>query len=224
MAAASDESRRNGSGQAEFCRGAQVRAGGGINSHHFGDPGIDRSGATAWAAGRKEFGDVGLPNHVSAAQDEIAKCGALIPRKEESLVVNDRTTDSATVLIALDLIVGGGGSEIVLGIEVRIANKLEDIAVEIVGTGLGDDVDDATGILTVLGAVVAGLDAEFLESIGKRKRLIDVGVFIDVIAAIELVTDGVLPGAVRRVGHGPRKGFCGTLVSATVGGVDGPSN
>ena len=54
---------------------------------------------------------------------------------------------------------------------------------------LRDDVDHATGILSVLSAVVLGLDAEFLHASGNGKGRVDVGVLIHIVTAIEPVTD-----------------------------------
>ena len=130
--------------------------------------------------------------------------------------------EGAAVLVALDAIWCGRRGKEVLSIESRIAYKLEGIAVEAAGAGLGDDIYHAAGILSVFRAVVAGLHAEFLERVRERKRLIDVGVFVHVIAAIELVADGVLPRAVGRIRHGTGKGLRRSLVGASVGGVDGP--
>src|SRR4029077_14777863 len=88
--------------------------------------------------------------------------------------------------------------------ERRIANEFEGIAVEIVGAGLGDDVHDAARVGAVFRAIVAGLDAEFLQGVGERKGLIDVRVFVNVVATVKLVANRILAGAV-----GGKKGSAG---------------
>ena len=62
-------------------------------------------------------------------------------------------------------------------------------------------------VLTVFRGVVAGLDTEFLKRIWHGERLIDIRIFIDVIAAVELVTDLILPCPIDRDGHRAGKGF-----------------
>ncbi len=55
----------------------------------------------------------------------------------------------------------------------------------LIGPGLGNDIDDAARVLPILSSVVAALNAELLERIGKREGCIYIGVLIDVIAAVE---------------------------------------
>src|SRR5262249_30598183 len=65
-------------------------------------------------------------------------------------------------------------------------------------------IDDGACILPVLRAEVARLNAEFLQRIGHRKRLVYVGVLIHVVAAIELIVDCGLTGSVDRYGYRSR--------------------
>ena len=95
---------------------------------------------------------------------------------------------------------------------------------EIVSTRFGNDIDHPAGVLTVFRAVIAGLHAEFLQRVGKGKGLVDVGVFVHVVAAVELVADRILPSSVCRIGHRTGKSLGRALVSATVGGIDGASH
>ena len=150
----------------------------------------------------------------------------MIPRKKERPVVNNRTADGASKLVALELIsplVFGrdsgpvrqtrrqGGKE-VPGVENRIAQELKRIAVEFIGAGLRNNVDDGPRVLPVLGGVIAGLNAEFLERIREWKRLVDIRVLINVVAAIQLVADLVLPRAVGR--NRQRPAFAGAPAGA----------
>ena len=100
------------------------------------------------------------------------------------------------------------------------AAVVERIAMEAVGAGLGDDVHHSACILPILRSVVAGLNAEFLERIGKGKGLIDVGVLIYIVTAVELVTHHILARAVGRNSNRSRKRLGEALIGATVGRGD----
>src|SRR5262249_60023932 len=99
-------------------------------------------------------------------------------------------------------------------------DKFKGIAVEAVRAGLGYDVDYSPGILAVRRAVIAGLNAEFLKRVRHGKRLVDVGVLVNVVTAIQLVADLVLPRPIRGNGHRPREGLGRALVGAAAGRVD----
>ncbi len=86
---------------------------------------------------------------------------------------------------------------------------------------LCDDVHYSAGVFPILCAVIARLDAEFLQSIWKRKRLIHVGVFIYVVAAVELIADRILPGPVCRKSHCARERLGCALIRSSIGGVHG---
>jgi len=88
------------------------------------------------------------------------------------------------------------GREVVMSVEDAIAEIFEKIAVIFFGAGLGDDVDHAAGVLAVLGLVVAGLYAELLQRVWEREGCIDVGVFVNVVAAVEKEVGLVGAGAV----------------------------
>ena len=53
-----------------------------------------------------------------------------------------------------------------------------------VGPRLSDHVDHRAGVLSILSAKVTGLNTEFLEGVGIRKRLVDIGVLVNVIPAV----------------------------------------
>ena len=61
------------------------------------------------------------------------------------------------------------GAVKVAGIQVRIAQKLEPAAVQLVGAGLGDHVDLGACVVSVLGVAVVRDDAEF----GNRVKVRD---------------------------------------------------
>lgn len=165
---------------------------------HGCDRWIDRSGSSKRTLSQ-EIGDVSATNGVRTAENKVAKCRALISCKKKRLVANDGTTDCAPKLITLDLIRSHRRRKVILRVENRIAHELEQIPVEVVGARFGDHVHHATRILPVLRAVIARLYAELLERVGERKWLIDVGVLVYVVTAVELVADGILAGAIGRI-------------------------
>ena len=134
--------------------------------------------------------------------------------------MDDGAAESAAILIALDAIGSARRGKEILGVEHRIANEFEGVSVETVCARLGDDVNDAASVGAVLRAVVAGLDAEFLERVGERKGLIDVGVFVHVVAAVELVADGILAGSICGESDGPGESLGGTLIGTSIRRVD----
>ena len=91
---------------------------------------------------------------------------------------------------------------------------------KVVTAGLGDDVDHRARVLSVLGGVVTGLHTEFLQRIRKGEGLVDVGVLVHIVAAVELVTHHVLARAVGRNRDCAGKGLGESLVGAAVGRVD----
>src|ERR1700684_2406644 len=98
----------------------------------------------------------------------------LVSEEEERLVGlvevrnAERAAHCAAKLVALErvdgLAVGGGViAEVRCCIQVAIADELEQVAVIMAGSALGNNVNHAAGVLAVLGVVVAGLDAELLQ-------------------------------------------------------------
>ncbi len=79
-----------------------------------------------------------------------------------------------------------------------------------------DDVDHATGILAILGVVVARLDTELLHRVRHRKRSIYVGVFVDVIAAVQHIVRLVRAGAICGDRHNTREALLVSLIGALV--------
>ncbi len=141
---------------------------------------------------------------------DIALDGLLIAAKEEGSIATvvkgratfaksrqkERTAKGSAKLIPLELVLPGSVPR--SGIEDRVAQKLKRISVELVGTGFSDDIHHTAGVLTVLRAVVAGLHTEFLKRIRHWEWLVNIRVLVNVIAAIKLVADLVLP---RSIGH-----------------------
>ena len=55
------------------------------------------------------------------------------------------------------------------------------------GAAFGDDVDHAARVLSVLGVVIAGLNAELLDCVRHGEWSVHGGVFVDIVAAIEKI-------------------------------------
>ena len=117
---------------------------------------------------------------------------------------NHRTADRSTELVTMQRV--GGAGEVGLRVEVPITEELERCAVKLACSGPRNDIDDGAGGLTVLGVVVAGLNAEFLQCIREWKWRIDVGHLIEIIAAVQ---EEVLLAGLRAIGgDGDRGGKC----------------
>src|SRR5215475_14282014 len=119
--------------------------------------------------------------------------------------MNDRAAEYAAKLVTFELVPLGRLP--LPRIEYRITRKFERVAMKAVGPRPRHDVHDSSGVLPVSRAVIAGLHAEFLERVRHGEGLIDVGIFVHVIAAVELVTNHILPRAVGRNRHSARKGL-----------------
>ena len=87
----------------------------------------------------------------------------LIVSEIEDLILLEGSARSAAKLILLPWTASRG--QVVFGIEVSVAQVLENIAVQRVRTVFGDDVDLAAGEITVLGIKVVGDDAELAEGV-----------------------------------------------------------
>ena len=89
----------------------------------------------------------------------------LVAAEEEELVAFDSAAERAAELIALQRVVRG--REVVAGVHVAVAKKLEGVAMPGVGAGFRHGVHHAAGMQTASGGQAAGLDAEFLQGVGE---------------------------------------------------------
>ena len=85
--------------------------------------------------------------------------------------------------------------EEVAGVEVAVADELEQAAVNLVRSGLRDRIHHRVGVQAVARGDAVRLDAELLQRVGKRERQVDVGMRVVVIAAVEQVVVAVLLAA-----------------------------
>src|SRR5207247_2950429 len=92
----------------------------------------------------------------------------LIASEGEQPILAGGSAERESGLIAFQP-VGLTGEE-VGGIELRIANKPEHVAVNLVATRLGNDVHRAGGAVSLVRPHVAGLDRELLHRVREGKR------------------------------------------------------
>ena len=121
--------------------------------------------------------------------------------EEEQLVLDDRAANAEAEVVAGVVAALNAVGVIVEGVgrQSRDAVELIGAAVQGVGAALGDQVDHATTGATILGAEVAGQNAEFLDGI-KRNHLTDAGgVGIHVLGAIQQNAGGSRTRAVQRI-------------------------
>ncbi len=120
---------------------------------------------------------------------------ALVGAEEEEAIGDDRAAKRAAELVALQAVVAplaGGridGAERVRGVELVVAEELEQVGVKEVRARLGRDVDRRAGVEAVLRVLRAGLDAELLQRVGERQRQVEVVVGVVVQRAVEHVGD-----------------------------------
>jgi hypothetical protein len=139
----------------------------------------------------------GTGNGAERGRSRRAGSRALVGREEKRAILLNRTTQRAAKLVALDRIATG---EEVRGIQIVIAEKVEERPVEIVGTRLGDHVDDAPDASAVLRIERTGLHAEFLHCVDIRERTGQAGLRLVVVGIVQQVIGGGAARAVYRNG------------------------
>jgi len=77
--------------------------------------------------------------------------------------MHDRTTQRRSELVPV--IVRPHRLEVILGIQIGVAEELPQVASEAVGARADRSVDDCSGRVAKLSRVVAGLDPELLQSL-----------------------------------------------------------
>ncbi len=87
----------------------------------------------------------------------------MIGTEEEQLIFNDRATQAAAKLIALELI--DLRSKEIPGVQVAVPDEVESRSVEFICTRLRHDIYDGSRTSPILGAVAVALNAEFLQRI-----------------------------------------------------------
>ena len=88
---------------------------------------------------------------------------ALIIREKENFISHNGPAGRGSELILNEC--AASGREIIAGVEVGVAQKVEHIPMKSIGSGFRDDVDLASGIFTKLRVEVRGEDSEFGDGI-----------------------------------------------------------
>ena len=107
--------------------------------------------------------------------------------EEEKLVADDGEAEGGAELVLAVLGDAGGGE--VTRVEDVVAEVLPKTAVDLVGTGFEAGVEDGTGGVAELGAVVAGVDLELGE--GVRRGPDDVAGAVEEVDDVDVVVDAI---------------------------------
>jgi len=91
---------------------------------------------------------------------------SFIGRKEESLVLFNRSAQCPTELVLL--VIGSPHVEEAFGVKQLVAQEFVYVAMEGVGSRLSDYVDDGAGVAPVFGIECIGQDTEFRDTVGSR--------------------------------------------------------
>ena len=173
----------------KLCAGARI--GGAINQR-IGAGRNARIGANVGEV-PAAFGCRGYAGEERLPGNEIA--APFLGEEEESFLLvrivvirdEDRTADGVAEVVLLELRLGVCRIEEVASVENIVAAEVVDVAVELVGAGLGFDFDGAGSVASVLRAVVRGEDFDFGDGVDAG---IDVqrgvAAVVHVVAAVEL--------------------------------------
>src|SRR6185312_8322992 len=154
-----------------------------------------------WVREREVTREVGGRRKANAGGRRRLRClQALVSREGEELVAEDGAAEGATELVLMQGVRNGG--EEVAGVDVVVAEELERVAVEAVGTGAGDGVDLAAGVDAILRAEHARLDGELVQSVGEREGHVDIGRVVGVVAAVKTPDGAVTLATVDGDGDG----------------------
>ena len=174
-----------------------------------------RHRAAAVALGRGERGEVagqhlggGHPGDV--VRRPLTVCGGLVGAEKEQLVPHDRPTQRAAELVALEPVVGplavrSDRRKRVGRVEPIVPHELEAVPREPVGARLRHGVDRRPRLDAVLRRQPARRDAELLERVRERQRVVDVLLLVVVVRPVQDVRDAGLEPAAHRDPHTTRR-------------------
>ena len=114
---------------------------------------------------------------------------SLVAAKEEQLVGEDLASGRSAELVPLQAVVPVG--EEWPRIQGAIPQIFEQVSVQSIRSGLGDDVDRRAGVRAEARRQSAGLDIELLQRVRERERQIHVGHRVCIIAAVEKVSRAI---------------------------------
>ena len=152
------------------------------------------------------------PHEAVAAGIEYALPGALVVAEDEELIFDDRAAQRSAKLVPMNLV--GQAGEVVLRVERTVAIKLENIAMPIIGSGLGDDTHHAAWGEPVARIKVVANHAEFLGRVGIRKWCGSEIIVIDVVCAVQEIQGAALPTSIGGSSSFRRKRSVGLRASS----------
>src|SRR5579864_6000767 len=99
--------------------------------------------------------------------DALALAETLVIAKNVDFILPNGAAGRAAELVAAELCFfeAVGVFKKIRGVESAVAEKFVDAAVELIGSGAGDGVDDSSGSVAVFRGVIAGEYGEFLNGI-----------------------------------------------------------
>ena len=145
--------------------------------------------------------------------------------KEPDFVFANRAADGTTILLPIER----GSREATVEccrqrLQIAIAQEKEDIAVEAVGSSLGDDVDDAVSRATNLGGESCSGNLKLLDGVGREVGERAANYLVVVVAAIDSNVAASSKAACRADLQGVRfcwiEGRCGTIAWYEIGELE----
>src|SRR5467141_1300437 len=123
---------------------------------------------------------------------------SFIGRKEESPIFLDWSAQRAAKLVLF--VIPSAQVEEAFGVTQLVAQEFVDVAMETVGSRLGDYVDDGTRVAPVFGVERIGQDAEFRDAVGSRLNSRGVNKQIVAIASVDVEIVGAPAATIDRNG------------------------
>src|SRR5580704_7469793 len=123
-------------------------------AHGCAESGLEsRSGAVAAGNGRQDgrFG--------SARRNSVTLTGSLVAAKEEQFILLNGSAERAAELVLLQHLLSrfAGGIvavvEEIVRVQIAVAEEFKQRSMEVVGAGLGDNVDICAGVTPVTGVI-----------------------------------------------------------------------
>ena len=122
-----------------------------------------------------------------------------VREEEEQFITLDRTADGPAEIVVT--VLGLGGGKEIAGVQMVVAEKFEQRAVEAVRSRTCDDVDLRAGIAAVLGGICVTLDSDFSDGVQVHHRQVVAVVGVDIAAAVQQPVVGAGLAAVKGKGH-----------------------
>ena len=150
---------------------------------------VDDAGDRLYGEKRGEIAaNLGWRGNRGQLRQCLANTEAFVVSEKEQFVLDDGPAQRKAELV---LLVGllTEDVEVIAGVHFLVAQKLPQVAVDLVGAGLDDGIHDGAVAAAEFGAVGIGLDFEFGDGI--HRRLDDISGAVEDVAQIRIVVDAV---------------------------------